>query len=103
MLVALLKIDPRLNDFLYFARGALPGDSNVYVGSLDSKETRLRVSAPSGAAYAPPGYLLYVREETLMAHRFDADRLELTGEARAQASMRRVCTDAGACPGPRMS
>jgi len=31
--------------------------------------------------YAPPGYLLFVREGTLLAQRFDADRLETSGEA----------------------
>ncbi len=31
-------------------------------------------------AYTPPGYLLFVRDWTLMAQPFDAERLQLTGE-----------------------
>jgi hypothetical protein len=31
--------------------------------------------------YAPPGYLLFTREGTLMAVPFDAKRLRVTGEA----------------------
>jgi hypothetical protein len=30
--------------------------------------------------YSPPGYLLFAREGALLAQRFDADRLELSGE-----------------------
>jgi eukaryotic-like serine/threonine-protein kinase len=55
-------------------------NSAVYVGSLDSKETKLLLSAGSNMAYAPPGYLLYVREGTLMAQPFDARELQVTGQ-----------------------
>ena len=34
----------------------------------------------SGALYAPPGYLLFVREGTLMAQAFDARARQVTGE-----------------------
>jgi len=30
--------------------------------------------------YSHPGYLLFVRGQTLMAHEFDADRLETRGD-----------------------
>jgi eukaryotic-like serine/threonine-protein kinase len=62
--------------FLYLA-----GPPNtVYVGSLDSKETKRLLTADSAAAYALPGYLLYLRQGTLLGQKFDADRLELSGE-----------------------
>ena len=32
-------------------------------------------------AYAPPGYLIFARQRTLMAQGFDADKLQLIGEA----------------------
>lgn len=32
------------------------------------------------AAYAPPGYLLFLRDRTLMAQEFDANRLAISGE-----------------------
>jgi serine/threonine protein kinase len=71
--------------FLFFARGATYEGNTVCVGSLDSKEFKHLVNADSGAVYSPPGYLLYVREGTLMAHAFDLDRLELKGEPIAVA------------------
>ena len=42
-------------------------------------ERRL-TSAESGALYAPPGYLLFVREGALTAQAFDDGSLQLTGE-----------------------
>jgi Tol biopolymer transport system component len=53
---------------------------DLYVGSLDSSETQLLVKDASRAAYAPPGYLLYVRDGTLLAHPFDAGARRVTGE-----------------------
>src|SRR5262249_32527668 len=53
----------------------------IYVGSLDSKETKRILDTDFKAMYAPSGYLLFVREAALMAQPFDAGRLELTGEA----------------------
>ncbi|HWS90074.1 MAG TPA: protein kinase [Pyrinomonadaceae bacterium] len=67
--------------FLYVAGTSPPEKSAVFLGSLDSKQTRLLIDVGSSVSYAPPGYLLYAREGTLVARPFDADRLELTGEA----------------------
>ena len=55
-------------------------ESEILIGSLDSKETKFLLQAESRAVYAPPGYLLYVREGILLAHPFDAGKLTLTGE-----------------------
>ena len=63
--------------FLYTARAATNAETGVYVSSLDSKESKRILTAQSNAVYAPQGYLLFVRDGTLMAQRFDADRLEL--------------------------
>jgi Tol biopolymer transport system component len=54
----------------------------IYVGSLDSSERRPVVNASSNMAYADPGYLFYVRDNTLVAQRFDVGRFELKGEPR---------------------
>ncbi len=68
--------------FLYFAESiAKPENNAIFVGSLDSKDRKLLVKANSNPAYVPPGYLLYNRPGTLMAQPFDADRLQLTGDA----------------------
>src|SRR4029077_7275707 len=66
--------------FLYFADGANSENVGIYVGSLDSKATKLVVNGTSSALYSS-GYLLFVRAGTRLAQPFDADRLELKGEA----------------------
>ena len=67
--------------FLFFARSAKPENNAIFIGSLDSKERTLLLSATSNPVYVPPGYLLFNRAGTLMAQPFDAGRLQLTGEA----------------------
>jgi hypothetical protein len=67
--------------FIYLVRNAQPENSSIYVGSLDSKDTKSLLQVHSSTVYAPPGYLLFVRENTLMAQAFDADTLELKGDA----------------------
>jgi eukaryotic-like serine/threonine-protein kinase len=67
--------------FLYVAGTSPREKSAIFLGSLDSKPPRLLLGVESSVAYAPPGYLLYALEGTLVARPFDADRLELTGEA----------------------
>jgi Tol biopolymer transport system component len=69
--------------FLYLVRrsGAGGGEKpEIRVGSLDSKESSLVVSAPSNAIYAS-GHILYVREGALVAQAFDLDRLAVRGDA----------------------
>jgi serine/threonine protein kinase len=66
--------------FLYFADSDSE-NAGIYVGSLDSKETKLILNVSSSPLYSPPGYLLFVRAGTLLAQPFDADRLELKGDA----------------------
>jgi eukaryotic-like serine/threonine-protein kinase len=66
--------------FIYLVRSRQPEHRGIFVGALDSSERKRLVSADSNAVYAAPGYLLFVQGTTLMAQRFDTDRLELTGE-----------------------
>jgi len=67
--------------FLYFAHSTKTENDAIYVGSLDSKERKLLLNANSNAVYVSPGYILFNREGTLMAQPFDAERMQLTGEA----------------------
>jgi eukaryotic-like serine/threonine-protein kinase len=53
----------------------------IYIGELGSKETKFLVQSDSDAFYAAPGYLLFIRADTLMAQRFDATHQELKGGA----------------------
>jgi Tol biopolymer transport system component len=54
---------------------------NVTIGSLDSPDTHRLFAADSPAIYALPGYLLFMRQGTLLAQPFDAKKLELAGAA----------------------
>jgi len=65
--------------FLFYARAARE-HSGLYVGSLDGTRSQMLFRTDSNAIYVPPGFLLYVEEDTLMARRFDAARLELQGD-----------------------
>ena len=67
--------------FLYTAFDTDTEKTAVYAGDLDSKNRKLVLAAYSNAVYAPPGYLLFVRERTLMAQPFDAGKLQTTGDA----------------------
>ena len=65
--------------FLFLARSSNPENNAIYAASLDSPQRRLLANVLSNPVYAPPGYLLFNREGTLMAQPFDAQRLKLTG------------------------
>jgi serine/threonine protein kinase len=73
--------------FLYFADGqltnaaAIAGDApGVFMGALDSPEGQRLLAADGPAVYAPPGYMLFIRQGTLLAQPFDAQKLRLVGE-----------------------
>ncbi|MGH9880851.1 MAG: protein kinase domain-containing protein, partial [Pyrinomonadaceae bacterium] len=66
--------------FLYFVNSSQAENGGIYVGSLDAKEAKRLLPSILNAAYSPPGFLLFLRNETLMAQRFDADQLQLTGD-----------------------
>jgi Tol biopolymer transport system component len=77
--------------FLYVRVSSVPENSAVYLGSLDARpedqKSRRILAANAFIAYAPDpadhgrGYVLFLREGTLMAQPFDALRLETVGEA----------------------
>jgi Tol biopolymer transport system component len=69
--------------FLYFARSGQRDKYGVFAASLDapgSKDAKRVLVGDSMALYAPPGFLLFLRESTLMAQRFDAGKLEFSGD-----------------------
>jgi Tol biopolymer transport system component len=61
--------------------GQKPEDSAYRIGSLDSTDSKALAPAQTLVSYAPPGYLLFVRDKTLVAQPFDAKALKTTGEA----------------------
>jgi serine/threonine protein kinase len=68
--------------FIYLAANfsGKPGINAIFLGSLDSTEKRLLVSTSANASYAEPGYLLYLRDKTLVAQPFDPRHFVLSGE-----------------------
>jgi serine/threonine protein kinase len=85
--------------FLYVARSGPSEENSVYVGDLTSK-TRKRVgSFGTGAIYVNPGYLLFVRQRTLLAEPFNASRLAATGDPVAVAEHVDTFTGGGAVIG----
>ncbi len=70
--------------FLFFARLGALGTSNenngTQIGSLDGSPPKFLLRTQANTAYAS-GYMLFLRENTLMAQPFDLDKLDLVGEA----------------------
>jgi Tol biopolymer transport system component len=84
------RLLPDGKHFLYTRVSTVPDKSGVYVGSLDvqpkDQDLRMLVSTPWSPTYAPTpdprvGYVLYVREGTLIAQAFDNVTLKLTGDS----------------------
>ena len=65
--------------YLYLVRGAAAGKPGIYVGTLDSKKRQFVAEAVSAVGYAPPGFLLYVRQKALVAQPFDAGKVKTVG------------------------
>ena len=84
---------PDGNHFLYFAHGSTNADSGIYLAALDSKQRKLLLRNDSNAIYAAPGYLLFVRDNTLMAQGFNLRSLALEGEVKPMADHLAVNTD----------
>jgi Tol biopolymer transport system component len=70
--------------FLYVARTAEMQLSQVYVESIDAKpgtKTRRQVLTANSNVVYVNGYILFMRERTLMAQPFDARNAQTTGDA----------------------
>ena len=78
--------------FLYFAYGP-PQSQGVYVGSLDSNETRRLVDAESAPIFAPPDHVLFARQGAVLAQRVNLDTLQTLGDPVPVA--RQVATPSG--------
>jgi hypothetical protein len=65
--------------FLFFSQGS--GEtSGVFLGALDSPETTRLSPGETSAGYMPPGFVLYVRQGSLVARRIDPSGSALSGE-----------------------
>jgi Tol biopolymer transport system component len=72
--------------FLYISVNGTPEQNGIYVSSLDGKENRRILADLSTVVFAPParggrtGYILFARENTLMAAPFDAAGAQVSGD-----------------------
>ena len=66
--------------FLYQTTAANPEDTTLMVRALDGTEGKPLLKTASQVVYAPPGYLLFVRDRTLVAQPFDPQKQEIRGE-----------------------
>ena len=57
-----------------------PSKNAIYVGDLQSGDKRRLLDVSSNGVYSPPGYLLFVRERTLMGLAFDVRSLQTSGD-----------------------
>ncbi len=71
--------------YIYTVFSSHRENTAIYLGSLDSNDRVALLNDDSNAVYAPgpanEGFLLFVRNGTLMAQPFDEHKLRLTGEA----------------------
>ena len=68
--------------FLYLADWSAPEDpagNGLYIGSLDGGQPKLLSADITANAEYANGHLLYLRDHSIMAQPFDAERLVLTG------------------------
>ena len=65
--------------YLYLSLASRREDQAIYVGALGSDLRQRVVATEYGAAYSPPGYLLYIKDAALVAQPFDARQLTLSG------------------------
>jgi len=76
--------------FLFLARSSVAKgaktENALWAGSVDGGDVKMLRRANSSVAYAPPGFVFFVKEGILVAAPFDAKRLEFTGEERPVAS-----------------
>ena len=66
--------------FLYLAWNGNVDRQGIFAGSLGSFESVRVLKNSSSVAYVAPGYLLFARENSLLAQPFDLRRLRTTGD-----------------------
>ena len=69
--------------FVFVARNLDPEKTSIMLGSLDGELPTVLFPADSAAIYSEPGYLLFARDNALMACRFDPGAGRMIGNATA--------------------
>ena len=66
--------------FLYYVRSNDPDRNGIYLRDLESGEQRRLLDVSSSSVFVPEGYLLYVRDGSLMGQPFDWKSGTLSGD-----------------------
>jgi hypothetical protein len=66
--------------FLFYSFGIYGGNARLCIASLDSPFIKEVPNVHAPAIYAPPGFLIFGRENTLMAQPFEPARLSPSGD-----------------------
>jgi dipeptidyl aminopeptidase/acylaminoacyl peptidase len=67
--------------YLYLGRSAEPEKTGIYLGTVGTQDSRLLIPGESNVVYSPPGYLIFVRDGTLLVQAFDLGSLQLVNRA----------------------
>src|SRR5204862_5380527 len=66
--------------FLFVSLGSGPGDEQLKVGELGNFQSQVVRATGSRGEYAPPGRLVYVLDNNLVAQPFDLGQRRLSGD-----------------------
>jgi eukaryotic-like serine/threonine-protein kinase len=80
--------------FIFTRSGAAPNLRGLWLASLDSKETKRLSPEVLAVRFAPPDWLITVRNKVLVAQKIDLNTAELKGEPIP------IITDTASAPGP---
>jgi Tol biopolymer transport system component len=74
------KFLPDGRHFVFLLTSTTPGKSGLYLGDVDSRETKRLVASDAMGSFVPPKYLVFMNGTTMMGQEFDLGRLELAGD-----------------------
>ena len=66
---------------LFLAVGPEDAKEGIYAADLESRQMRMVMPVRSLFEYSPAGYILYSRQQAIMAQRFDARKLTVDGDS----------------------
>jgi eukaryotic-like serine/threonine-protein kinase len=78
--------------FVFLARNFDPEKATIALASLGSKDSQPLFRSDTASVWADPGYLLFAREGSLLAQKFDLGKLRIDGEAAPVAERIRFWT-----------
>ncbi len=66
--------------FFFFVTSERPENTGIRLGSLDQPQTSFLLRSDTNAEYSSAGYLIFMRGRKILAQRFDAEKLTISGD-----------------------